>query len=129
MQTLPKVGEPTMVAGISFPLTLLSINENTHTASLGGQHPESGAEVLLSKVCLDFLCPVEPAIVLAIGQYARLKSGGPLMTIVDIQPPLPDMPADMGIMVTCWHFRNNGKLLRLELDVRSLNISDSSCAV
>lgn len=55
MQTLPKIGEKATVAGIAFPLTVLSYSPATRTASLAGEHPDTGMEVSLPRVCLTLL--------------------------------------------------------------------------
>ena len=55
MQTLPQVGEQAFVAGISFPLTVEKYNQSDRTASLKGEHPQNGMEVLLPRVCLTLL--------------------------------------------------------------------------
>jgi uncharacterized protein YodC (DUF2158 family) len=82
MQTLPKVGEPAYVAGISFPLIVESFSQETRSASLKGEHPESGVQVHLPSVCLTELHAVAH---LAAGDTARLKSGGPAVTVANIE--------------------------------------------
>ena len=125
MQTLPQVGEKATIAGISFPLTVLSYNENTRTAGLAGEHPETGIEVFLPKVCPEYLLAPEAATELkySIGLYARLKSGGPLMTVTEIHPPLPHAPEGSGTTVVCQYF-DGAELCEYSADVRTLVISD-----
>jgi uncharacterized protein YodC (DUF2158 family) len=110
-----------MVAGISFPLIVQAYYENTRTVYLKGNHPESGTEVLVPNVCLSELQtpgpPVEP--VYAIGQFARLKSHGPLMTVAEVRPPLPNAPEGTGTTLVCWYFG----------DARMLYISDKRCSI
>lgn len=125
MQTLPKVGEPAFVHGISFPLVLESISEETRLASLKGEHPISGVEVQLSRVCLSEL---HDAPLYAIGQYARLKSYGPLMTVVEVRPPLPDAPEGAGTTLVCWYF-NDAEFCEFEGDARTLHVSDKRCGI
>jgi len=127
MQTLPKVGDTTTIAGISFPLTVVSYDPNTLLANLKGEHPVTGVEVLLPKVCLSLLrdpneCPY------AIGQFARLKSHGPLMTVVEVHPPLPFTPEGTGTKLVC-HYFNDGELCEFEGDARTLYTSDKRCRV
>ena len=90
-----------------------------------------GVDVLLPKVCPDYLLPLEePATELkyAIGHYARLKSYGPLMTVTEIHPPLPDAPEGAGTTVVCQYFAE-GELFEYSGDARTLLISDKRCAV
>jgi uncharacterized protein YodC (DUF2158 family) len=131
MQTLPAVGEKARVAGIDFPLTVEAYDTNTRTAFLKAEHPDTGIEVLLPRVCLDQLLPPdEPATELqhAIGHYARLKSYGPLMTVTEIHPPLPDAPEGFGTTVVCQYF-DGGELFEYAGDARTLLISAKRCAV
>jgi hypothetical protein len=130
MQSLPKIGEPAMVAGIHFPLTVQSFCQDTRSAFLKGEHPETGMEVLLPRVCLKLLhVPTqETKFAYAVGQYARLKSYGPLMTVVEVRPPLPDAPDGAGTELVCWYFSDN-ELCEFEGDARALNVSDKRCDV
>ena len=57
MHTLPQIGELVTVAGITFPLTLKEYTPATKSASLFGEHPETGMEVVLPRVCLSLLHP------------------------------------------------------------------------
>ena len=76
-----KAGDLVAVAGISFPLTLLSINENTNTAALGGASPTAG-DVMLPQVCLSE--PRQP-VPFTVGDVVRLKSGGPVLTVATVE--------------------------------------------
>jgi hypothetical protein len=124
MQTLPKVGESATVPGISFPLVVETYNELTRMASLKGEHPETGMEVLVPKVCFSEVhaSATPPKPLMEIGQGAFLKSGGPLMTIVSIDMPPPFSPEFMQPMVTCMCFRESGELLTMTVDVRALKL-------
>ena len=125
MQTLPIVGETAFVPGIDFPLTVESYDPNSLTANLRGEHPRSGMEVLVPRVCLQ---EVHSSPVHKVGQYARLKSYGPLMTVAEVRPPLPDAPEGTGTILVCWYF-NEDEFCEFEADARLLNVSDKRCAI
>lgn len=120
MQTLPNIGDQATIAGFPFPLTVDSFSEATRTAALSGEHPETGLEVVLPRVCLSLLLPADAAPVYAIGQSAVLKSGGPLMTVSDIEPPLPFSPEGTQPIITCQYFTDSNELGTLKIDVRGL---------
>ena len=119
MEITHKQGDLVSVAGISFPLTLLSINYNTNTASLGGENPYLGSDVMLPQVCVTQLRSVPAPI--AIGQLAQLNSGGPLLTVTAIYPPEPFAPAGSPTLVDCMAVEEGGQFVALEsLDERAL---------
>ncbi len=123
MQTLPEVGQTTTVAGISFPLTVESYDPNTLTANLRGEHPVTGVEVLLPKVCLSRLDAPSFA---SLGQLARLKSGSPLLTITAIFPPLPHGPVGAATTVDCCYYQEElGFVTIKELDLRALYLQEA----
>ena len=124
MQTLPKIGDPATVAGITFPLTVESYDPNTLTANLKGEHPETGMEVLAPRVCLSL---VHDGPTLHIGQLARLNSGGPWMTITAIYPPLPTDPEGAPWLIDCCYFLEGGGVLGLDqIDLRALTLNEAS---
>jgi hypothetical protein len=124
MQTLPEVGQQTTITGISFPLTVESYDPNTLTANLRGEHPESGVEVLVPKVCLSRLyMPAFPFV----GQLACLNSGSPFLTIVAIYPPLPFTPEGSPTTVDCSYFIEGYGLVTIkQLDLRAITLQEAA---
>lgn len=64
------------------------------------------------------LPPLKP--VFGIGHQVRLKSGGPDMTIVEMEMPAPGAPQGTPILAHCWYFRGEARLICLWMDVRCL---------
>lgn len=122
MQTLPNIGELATVACISFPLTVESFSEATRTAALSGTHPETGMEVQLPRVCLSLLLPSDATPIVTIGQSAVLKSGGPRMTVAEVDMPPPFSPEGTQPIITCHYFTDSNELGTLKIDVRGLTL-------
>lgn len=84
MQTFPKVSDLCSVAGISFPLTVEACDPNTKTASLKGEHPQTGMEVVLPLVCLSLLQEPRETLAFKTGDFVQLKSGSPVLVVSGI---------------------------------------------